>query len=212
MHTTRVALILPRTQLEPDALTRTLKACASLGTDDSIEIYAEWPSVHPAAETPGRIRALGELVPGPHDTLVTVEDTDTPPLPKGTNRHYLINGFGQVTTPDGHFDPALTPGTESHVFSRLLPRSGSTHGYFPYLPLLREQRLRPIDPFGHRIAGDFTQLIGRGPDHIVVAVFGGSAAQGVNVIFEGRSHMVNATTPLVSQMVSSSQEFVEAGH
>ena len=60
----------------------------------------------------------------------------------------------------------------------------STHGYFPYLPLLREQRLRPIDPFGHRIAGDFTQLIGRGPDHIVVAVFGGSAAQGVNVIFE----------------------------
>ena len=27
-----------------------------------------------------------------------------------------------------------------------------------------------------------------------------------------RSHMVNATTPLVSQMVSSSQEFVEAGH
>ena len=28
----------------------------------------------------------------------------------------------------------------------------------------------------------------------------------------GRSHMVNATTPLVSQMVSSSQEFVEAGH
>ena len=30
--------------------------------------------------------------------------------------------------------------------------------------------------------------------------------------YEGRSHMVNATTPLVSQMVSSSQEFVEAGH
>ena len=30
--------------------------------------------------------------------------------------------------------------------------------------------------------------------------------------FVRRSHMVNATTPLVSQMVSSSQEFVEAGH
>ena len=35
----------------------------------------------------------------------------------------------------------------------------------------------------------------------------------VNVYgIDRRSHMVNATTPLVSQMVSSSQEFVEAGH
>ena len=34
----------------------------------------------------------------------------------------------------------------------------------------------------------------------------------LTILFAGRSHMVNATTPLVSQMVSSSQEFVEAGH
>ena len=38
------------------------------------------------------------------------------------------------------------------------------------------------------------------------------SAQEVLEELTGRSHMVNATTPLVSQMVSSSQEFVEAGH
>ena len=39
-----------------------------------------------------------------------------------------------------------------------------------------------------------------------------AAADWLNEVFTRRSHMVNATTPLVSQMVSSSQEFVEAGH
>ena len=36
--------------------------------------------------------------------------------------------------------------------------------------------------------------------------------RGTLALLQRRSHMVNATTPLVSQMVSSSQEFVEAGH
>ena len=45
--------------------------------------------------------------------------------------------------------------------------------------------------------------------------FHGSHFEALNWLFDSlprRSHMVNATTPLVSQMVSSSQEFVEAGH
>ena len=44
--------------------------------------------------------------------------------------------------------------------------------------------------------------------HLVADIINYRAA----AIVAGRSHMVNATTPLVSQMVSSSQEFVEAGH
>ena len=67
------------------------------------------------------------------------------------------------------------------------------------IPVLVYQDIQAAHDFLVHAFGFEAGGVERGPD-------------GQPVHLTGRSHMVNATTPLVSQMVSSSQEFVEAGH
>ena len=64
---------------------------------------------------------------------------------------------------------------DRHVFNRLGPKKWGFEN-FPYGCLYMDPESGPIDPFGFRIQEDYRPLASRDNDHLLVAVFGGSAA------------------------------------
>lgn len=97
-------------------------------------------------------------------------------------RAYTIKR-GQLTVQGGARDNLDDPWRHTHLFNRL---SGGDDGFyfFPYGYLFRCLGLGPINAFGHRIQADLDALARRPAEHLVVAIFGGSAAWSIYAQFE----------------------------
>ena len=130
--------------------------------------------------------------------------------------------FGQLLFRDGTFLPlGIAYVQETTVFRPYGPLSGNTlrvgYEFAPPAGALLGRQTLDVDGRTYLRLGENGVLAFRArgftswgdfPDY---TFFGGNnELRGYDYL--RRSHMVNATTPLVSQMVSSSQEFVEAGH
>lgn len=79
-----------------------------------------------------------------------------------------------------HIDPEVNPQLRHNFLVRNLP-ADRLLAQLPSPAGLIKVLLNghgPIDPFGHRIGGRIIELGGRAPDHLVVALFGGSCAFG----------------------------------
>ncbi|MDP6925784.1 MAG: hypothetical protein QGG84_01685 [Rhodospirillales bacterium] len=95
--------------------------------------------------------------------------------------HYQINrldlsgrGPFQLIHPE-RFDEVEFPHMDTHVFNRLGPRQWG-FANFPYGCLYLDPEVGNIDPFGFRVKTDFQNLKDRQDGHILITVFGGSAA------------------------------------
>ena len=117
-----------------------------------------------------------------------ISGEEIPPITGYTNierdNYFLINENFQITTPDGLYNKYLTPKLDEHIFSKFLDNSVASFGYFPYLDLIRDQRLRPINSLGFRIAHDINQLVENRQKYKIIVILGGSVAQGVCVNFK----------------------------
>ena len=76
------------------------------------------------------------------------------------------------------------PDFDQHVFGRLGEKMTGALRYFPYGFFTQNPGMGRQDAFGHRISEDIRMLGRRPKSHIVVAVFGGSAAYGHGLIVQ----------------------------
>jgi hypothetical protein len=96
-------------------------------------------------------------------------------------RTYHVFDEGRIVPDVPGIDSYEYPYLDAHPFNRRAPRTSADKMefncfyYFPYGYLHRVTGLGPINEFGHRIEFDFRTLADRGPEHKVVACFGGSA-------------------------------------
>lgn len=88
---------------------------------------------------------------------------------------------------DGSLVPRIAPPANDHVdetvFSRLTPtRTLGSWWLTPFgYGLTHANGIGPLNSFGLGIAHDFSQLANRDPDHLLIAVFGGSAVHAVEM-------------------------------
>ncbi|MCC7168608.1 MAG: hypothetical protein IT565_13665 [Rhodospirillales bacterium] len=73
-------------------------------------------------------------------------------------------------------DETILPEINAHIFTRLAPDGNGFFHYFPYSYLFRTFGLGPVNEFGLRVDFPLSDLVGRSPDHKVIAIFGGSSA------------------------------------
>ena len=105
-------------------------------------------------------------------------------------RTYRVYDEGRVLPDTPGIDAYEYPFIDTHAFNRHSPKSTADKlefncfYYFPYGYLHRVTGLGPINEFGHRIEFDFRELADRGPDHKVVACFGGSAGFSVSCLHD----------------------------
>ena len=71
--------------------------------------------------------------------------------------------------------PADYPHIADHIFNRVTSTLHNHYYFFPYGYLYRYLGIGPINAFGHRIDTDLASYRQRGPDHKLVACFGGSS-------------------------------------
>lgn len=92
-------------------------------------------------------------------------------------RVYEADRWGMLRYCRQELDEIEFPHVNTHVFNRLAAGLGNERmTYFPYGYTSQYVGLGPIDAFGHRIAGNIADFVNRDPNHILIAVFGGSAA------------------------------------
>lgn len=128
-------------------------------------------------DLPITVASVGEAPPLADGDRVVVfaEATDHPAAA------YRVFSSGRVLPIQGTaIGPEEYPDLDVHPFSRLGPRGqgeldyGCFH-FFPYGYLYRLIGLGAVNPFGHRIVGDFRTLARRSADHKLITCFGGSA-------------------------------------
>lgn len=141
---------------------------------------------HPSREGPS---ASFPLLASPHDCEAEAWFAEAPPPPGGT-RGWRVLPIGRVIPLCGtRVSAAEHPQLGAHAFNENGPQGGDDADYygFQYFPFgytFRLLGLGPIDPFGHRIAGDLRKLKGRASSHKLVACLGGSAVWGTTVLPE----------------------------
>jgi hypothetical protein len=100
-------------------------------------------------------------------------------------RVYEADQFGMLRYSFQGLDAIEYPHVNSHIFNKLAAKLGNERmTYFPYGYSTQYIGLGPIDAFGHRIDGELTQYIDRDSKHILVAVFGGSAAWSTHTLYD----------------------------
>lgn len=100
-------------------------------------------------------------------------------------RVYEADRWGMLRYCRQGLDEIEFPDVNTHVFNRLAAELGNERmTYFPYSYTSQYVGLGPIDAFGHRIAANISDYIGRDPNHVLIAVFGGSAAWSTHTLHD----------------------------
>ncbi len=82
-------------------------------------------------------------------------------------------------------DEVEYPHVNTHIFNKLSAGLGNERmTYFPFGYSTQYAGLGPIDEFGHRINGKISQYSNREPNHILITVFGGSAAWSTHTLYD----------------------------
>lgn len=139
------------------------------------------------------IAALSDGCLTEFNIIVDMVDTGERALNWGASkaaRTYRVYDEGRIMPDIPGIDSYEYPFIDTHAFNRHSPKSTADKlefncfYYFPYGYLHRVTGLGPINEFGHRIEIDFRELADRGPEHKVVACFGGSAGFSVSCLHE----------------------------
>lgn len=184
----KVKLILPLLPISPWEQRSAIKAALSLIDENVAPNFAAYSTVTPnLGEFQHYYRPIDQFNVEGDEIVVAIYGKEMPQvhlstLPQG--QFFWINDGQQITTPDGKYDEKLTPGVKRHIFSRVLANEVSAFGDFPYIPTMIDQRFRPITPLGHRIKTSFDFNLPRPHGEHIIAIFGGSTAQGVNVRYD----------------------------
>ncbi|MBI5937532.1 MAG: hypothetical protein HY850_06770 [Betaproteobacteria bacterium] len=100
-------------------------------------------------------------------------------------RVYEADRWGMLRYCRQGLDEIEYPHVDAHVFNRLAAGLGNERmTYFPYGYTSQYVGLGPIDAFGHRIAGNLSDYAGRDPSHVLIAIFGGSAAWSTHTLHD----------------------------
>jgi hypothetical protein len=100
-------------------------------------------------------------------------------------RVYEADRWGMLRHCSLELDEIEYPKVNSHIFNKLASGLGNERiTYFPYGYSSQYVGLGPIDAFGHRIDGNIRNYIDREPNHILIAVFGGSAAWSTHTLHD----------------------------
>jgi len=76
------------------------------------------------------------------------------------------------------------PHVDTHAFNRIAAGLGNeVMTYFPYGYSSQYVGLGPLDPFGHRIKESLKSFVARPANHLLIAVFGGSAAWSTHTLY-----------------------------
>ena len=185
----KVKLILPLLQISPWEQRSAVKAALSL-IDKSCFTpnFAAYSATKPnLGEFQNYYRPIDKFNIEGDEIVVAIYGKEMPQVHLSAlqqGHFFWINDSQQITTPDGKYDEKLTPGVKRHIFSRLLANEVSAFGDFPYIQTMLDQRFRPITPLGHRIKTSFDFNLPRPNGEHIIAIFGGSTAQGVNVRYD----------------------------
>lgn len=99
-------------------------------------------------------------------------------------RVYEADRWGMLRYCRQGLDEIEFPHVNTHIFNRLAAGLGNERmTYFPYGYTSQYIGLGPIDAFGHRFAGNISDFVGRDPNHVLIAVFGGSAAWSTHTLY-----------------------------
>lgn len=103
------------------------------------------------------------------------------PAPRGVEAYRLEAGpqRPRLMREDGG---VLYAHAQTHVFNRLSAHVPKGYVYDPYGYVYRMTGHGPLDAFGFRIDADLGALANRGPEHKVVATFGGSTTWSIECI------------------------------
>ena len=185
----KVKLILPNIKLKDSFYKRAFNVCLSLFEDKSkidLQVYLDFEITFNNDDIIF-LEPKNFILEG-FEHVVCIHGYDIPPIQNFTKikegHFFWINRDFQITTPDGKYNEILTPGNQAHYFNKALPNEVAAFGYFPYLDLSRDQRLRPINPLGHRNSGIPLSYKERSNFDKVIIILGGSTAQGVHVNYE----------------------------
>lgn len=100
-------------------------------------------------------------------------------------RVYEVGQGGMLRYCRRELDEIEYPHVKTHVFNRLAAQLGNERlCYFPYGFNSQYVGLGPIDAFGHRISERIEDFVGRGPGHLLIAVFGGSGAWSIHNLYD----------------------------
>jgi hypothetical protein len=96
---------------------------------------------------------------------------------------YKVDYLGKLNR-CSQLDDTDYPYFKTHPFNFVGPRHDDNFYYFPYGYLFRLTGMGPTNEFGHRINQDIEALVNRSANHILIAVFGGSAAWSIFSFYE----------------------------
>lgn len=186
-------LVLPGDDVDPSHLKRVRRALYYRFPNlERVDVCA--PDEHLAstrqALSPLPIQGFGETRFWEYPVAVLVLDKNR----RGTGydkidfnrcRVYEADRWGMLRYCRQELDEIEYPHVHSHVFNRLAAGLGNERmTYFPYGYTSQYVGLGPIDAFGHRIAGNVSDHVGRDPNHVLIAVFGGSASWSTHTLHD----------------------------
>jgi len=131
-------------------------------------------------------------------------------------RVYEADQWGMLRYSRQKLDEIEYPHVNTHIFNKIAAELGNERmTYFPYGYTTQYVGLGPIDAFGHRIDGNTSRYLGRDPNHILIAVFGGSAAWSTHTLYDEmfpslleqrlNEFCVTSNTPLKVSVLNYSQ-------
>lgn len=186
---TKVKLILPIKSLSNETIEKAVNACLHLQnqtSNETLEVYSNDESsldyLNVNFLKPKSFKLEG------FEYIVCIYGYDIPPIEGYTSipdgHFFWLNNNFQITTPDGKYNEALTPGNKTHFFNKALPNDVAAFGYFPYIDLIRDQRLRPISSLGYRNKENPLSFKKNINSERIIIILGGSTAQGTHVNYE----------------------------
>ncbi|MBL19931.1 MAG: hypothetical protein CMC82_08975 [Flavobacteriaceae bacterium] len=185
----KVKLILPNIRLQASFYKRSINVCLSLFEDKlkiDLQVYSNFEITFDNDDVVF-LESENFILEG-FEHVVCIYGYDIPPIENFTKikeEHFFwLNNNFQITTPNGKFHPKLTPNINKHFFNNILPNEVSAFGYFPYIDIMRDQRLKPINSFGFRIDERISENNNKTTKEKIIVILGGSTAQGINVNFQ----------------------------
>ncbi len=180
----KALIVLPPDILQSSDIQRALYLTQYVAPDaDTIDFAAPatHAGLHESMTMGQRVFEYSERLLADYATLLYLESPDgkivpDTKIPKGITIYHLCRHKTDLVDFDADREAQQDwPINSIHPFNIYGPRHNQFY-YFPYGYLFRNVGNGPVNKFGHRISIELNTLINRPKNHIVIAVFGGSAA------------------------------------
>ena len=176
-----LTLLLPDEKLDERTIRLGILSCENLVSNSTsifkFQVFCEADNPNFSYLEGFGVRHVNELYSGAFVAFYEKTTTILNSINIDRTNLFWLDKHNLITTIDGLKSDALLNAKFQHIFEQLLPDQVSSAGSFPFGLLQKNQKLMPLDAFGHRINANFEELKCRKDNHKVIAIFGGSAAQ-----------------------------------